>query len=196
MYYLLLRTSLLWGLLDGALCVVIKIWIRFSDVLYRLLILFNVFFFFFSVEELLCLATWKDGSTKYMIGKLEHTPTSTDEEKYRCFVVGKSIGGSFEMAQSGDATCNGMSSPTDGSRTMNFTRGKSRSNIIPPREPFFEIPTGVWRGVVNCVIIPRYCLPAYPPVNSPSKQYVRSKFEKRTSARQINLFHLGNSPFL
>lgn len=59
-----------------------------------------------------------------MIGKLEHTPTSSDEDKYRCFVVGKSMGGSFEMAQSGDATCNGMSSPTDGSRTMKFTRGK------------------------------------------------------------------------
>lgn len=59
-----------------------------------------------------------------MIGKLEHTPTSSDEDKYRCFVVGKSNGGSFEMAQSGDATCNGMSSPTDGSRTMKFNRGK------------------------------------------------------------------------
>ncbi|KAF0771312.1 Uncharacterized protein FWK35_00021699 [Aphis craccivora] len=74
------------------------------------------------LEELLCLATWKDGSTKYMIGKLEHTPTSSDEEKYRCFVVGKSMGGTFDMAQSGDATCNGMSSPTDGSRTMKFIR--------------------------------------------------------------------------
>lgn len=76
------------------------------------------------MEELLCLATWKDGSTKYMIGKLEHTPTTTDEERYRCFVVGKSIGGTFDMAQSGDATCNGMSSPTDGSRTMKFVRGE------------------------------------------------------------------------
>lgn len=84
----------------------------------------SIRFLFFPVEELLCLATWKDGSTKYMIGKLEHTPTSSDEDKYRCFVVGKSIGGSFEMAQSGDATCNGMSSPTDGSRTMKFNRGK------------------------------------------------------------------------
>lgn len=61
-----------------------------------------------------------------MIGKLEHTPTSSDEEKYRCFVVGKSMGGTFDMAQSGDATCNGMSSPTDGSRTMKFIRGKLR----------------------------------------------------------------------
>lgn len=83
-----------------------------------------ILFYIVLVEELLCLATWKDGSTKYMIGKLEHTPTSSDEDKYRCFVVGKSIGGSFEMAQSGDATCNGMSSPTDGSRTMKFNRGK------------------------------------------------------------------------
>ncbi|XP_025198975.1 uncharacterized protein LOC112597226 [Melanaphis sacchari] len=78
-----------------------------------------------TVEELLCLATWKDGSTKYMIGKLEHTPTSSDEEKYRCFVVGKSMGGTFDMAQSGDATCNGMSSPTDGSRTMKFVRAEN-----------------------------------------------------------------------
>lgn len=88
-----------------------------------------MYFNFILVEELLCLATWKDGSTKYMIGKLEHTPTSSDEDKYRCFVVGKSIGGSFEMAQSGDATCNGMSSPTDGSRTMKFTRGKLQMYI-------------------------------------------------------------------
>jgi len=92
-------------------------------------LLIYYYFYNFIVEELLCLATWKDGSTKYMIGKLEHTPTSSDEEKYRCFVVGKSIGSSFEMAQSGDATCNGMSSPTDGSRTMKFIRGKSRSII-------------------------------------------------------------------
>lgn len=95
-------------------------------VFYSFFIDFFILFLFFIVlvEELLCLATWKDGSTKYMIGKLEHTPTSSDEDKYRCFVVGKSIGGSFEMAQSGDATCNGMSSPTDGSRTMKFNRGK------------------------------------------------------------------------
>ncbi|VVC27833.1 Hypothetical protein CINCED_3A022922 [Cinara cedri] len=84
-----------------------------------------------TVEELVCMASWKDGSTKYMIGKLELSPTSSDEDKYRCFVVGKSNGGQFEMAQSGDATCNGMSSPTDGSRTMKFTRVESHHHHGP-----------------------------------------------------------------
>ncbi|GLG95366.1 Uncharacterized protein GBIM_02347 [Gryllus bimaculatus] len=79
----------------------------------------------YSVEELVCLATWKEGSTRYLIGKVFHKMATSDEDRYRCFVYdhkqsnGRSM---FEVAQSGDATCNGLLSPTEGSRTMKLTK--------------------------------------------------------------------------
>lgn len=82
-------------------------------------------FFPFAVEELTCLASWRDGSMKYMVGKLEHKMTSTDEDRYRCFVWNNSQDNrNYNVAQSGDATCNGLPSATEGSRTMRLTQGK------------------------------------------------------------------------
>ncbi|KAK7605106.1 hypothetical protein V9T40_006964 [Parthenolecanium corni] len=78
-----------------------------------------------TVEELTCLAWWKDGSMKYMVGKLEHKMTSSDEDRYRCFVWNNSPDNRvYNVAQSGDATCNGLPSATEGSRTMRLTQGK------------------------------------------------------------------------
>ncbi|XP_020287682.1 uncharacterized protein LOC109856623 [Pseudomyrmex gracilis] len=103
-----------------------------------------------AVEELECLATWKEGSSRYLVGRLHHGHASSNEDRYRCFVYEKAnqpvqsnlnraaigIGvmdhevtvpggpvseGTTEMyqvAQSGDATCNGLFTPTEGSRTM------------------------------------------------------------------------------
>nr|XP_049707272.1 uncharacterized protein LOC110382384 [Helicoverpa armigera] len=81
-----------------------------------------------NVEELICLATWKEGSTRYLVGLISQVQRrnsiSTDEDMYRCFVykgthADKSV--SYSIAQSGDATCNGLTSPTEGSRTMKLT---------------------------------------------------------------------------
>lgn len=79
-----------------------------------------------TVEELLCLATWKDGSTRYLVGKLSHSRIKTNEESYRCFVYEKTQGQNgkvtYTVAQSGDATCNGLLSATEGSKVMKLTK--------------------------------------------------------------------------
>lgn len=93
-----------------------------------------------SVEELQCLATWKEGSSRYLVGKVHHSHASSNEERYRCFVYEKASLGTepeylhgddgvdFRVAQSGDATCNGLSSPLEGSRTMTLSKGTLRSH--------------------------------------------------------------------
>lgn len=109
------------------------------------------------MEELECLATWKEGSNRYLVGRLHHSHPSSNEERYRCFVyerAGQTVGtlsrasshtmsivdhervnppggpipeGSpeiYNVAQSGDATCNGLFSPNEGSRTMTLKKGR------------------------------------------------------------------------
>jgi len=84
----------------------------------------------FLVEELVCLASWKDGSTRYLVGKLHHPMAHSDEDRYRCFVYERSQGqgrerrSTYDVAQSGDATCNGLLSAKEGSRTMRLTKSK------------------------------------------------------------------------
>ncbi|RLU19343.1 hypothetical protein DMN91_007900 [Ooceraea biroi] len=112
-----------------------------------------------AVEELECLATWKEGSSRYLVGRLHHGHASSNEDRYRCFVYEKAggqtvqgnlnraamgigaiehevalpagpvpEGGSAEVyrvAQSGDATCNGLFSPMEGSRTMTLRKVSS-----------------------------------------------------------------------
>jgi len=129
------------------------------------------------VEELECLAQWKEGSARYMVGLLKyHHDPSSYEERFRCFAYemlgnklgsggdgsslaesytlrrtynsSSSSGGSpgrtrlldgtggdgkvaFRVAQSGDATCLGLT-PTEGSRTLTLRRGKvNLSQFIP-----------------------------------------------------------------
>lgn len=79
------------------------------------------------VEELVCLATWKEGSTRYLVGKLEHRVAKADEDKFRCFVYEKiddDENVEYQVAQSGDATCDGLFTAYEGSRTMRFTKTK------------------------------------------------------------------------
>ncbi len=54
------------------------------------------------------------------MGKLHHDSAKTDEDKFRCFVFDKikDEPEGYEIAQSGDATCDGLLTPKDGSRTM------------------------------------------------------------------------------
>lgn len=109
-----------------------------------------------AVEELECLATWKEGSSRYLVGRLHHRHASNNEDRYRCFVyerVGQSIGNInrgglglgaldqdvplpggpipegapeiYRVAQSGDATCNGLFSTMEGSRSMTLRKAPS-----------------------------------------------------------------------
>lgn len=96
-------------------------------------------FFALTDEQLECLATWKDGSLHYLMGRMQHQRITSDEDRYRCFVYerttasgGGGHGGSSArdarsanilLAQSGDASCSGLTSPTEGSRTLNLSKG-------------------------------------------------------------------------
>ncbi|CAD6242213.1 GSCOCG00009454001-RA-CDS [Cotesia congregata] len=122
-----------------------------------------------AIEELECIALWKEGSSRYLVGRLHHGHASSNEERYRCFVyervspsisgLGRTILGMdtidqeitfpaigpilenapdvYRVAQSGDATCNGLFSPMEGSRTMTLTKAST-----PGRCPFPEWLTG------------------------------------------------------
>lgn len=120
----------------------------------------DAFPFRISVEELECLATWKEGSSRYLVGRLHHGHASSNEDRYRCFVyekAGQTVQGNlnnraaigmgtmdhevvlpggpvpegtaevYRVAQSGDATCNGLFSPMEGSRTMTLRKSEFRS---------------------------------------------------------------------
>ncbi|XP_021915226.1 uncharacterized protein LOC110827676 isoform X2 [Zootermopsis nevadensis] len=109
-----------------------------------------------TVEELQCLATWKEGSSRYLVGKIHHNHATSNEDRYRCFVYEKSTlpgvsgtgelngeglyhplemrndGVDYRVAQSGDATCNGLFSPMEGSRTMTLRKAASPSKCKFP----------------------------------------------------------------
>ncbi|XP_067127997.1 uncharacterized protein [Centruroides vittatus] len=74
------------------------------------------------MEELVCLAWWKEGSTRYVVGKLQHKEAKTDDDKFRCFVYEKVKDHGYLLSQSGDATCDGLFTASEGSRTMRLTR--------------------------------------------------------------------------
>nr|XP_022903111.1 uncharacterized protein LOC111415596 [Onthophagus taurus] len=78
-----------------------------------------------NVEELICLAVWKEGSTRYLVGKISQwnrRSLNTDEDQFRCFIYQRVIGRDgeviYNIAQSGDASCNGITNALEGSKTM------------------------------------------------------------------------------
>ncbi|KAH8369087.1 hypothetical protein KR009_000170 [Drosophila setifemur] len=87
-----------------------------------------------TVEELTCLATWKDGNSRYLVALVSHHHAISNEERYRCFVyekISSLMGGpsmlsskdaEYKLAQSGDATCNGLDSAEVGSRIMSLRK--------------------------------------------------------------------------
>lgn len=78
------------------------------------------------------MAVWKEGSSRYLVGKVHHSHATSNEDRFRCFVYEKASpasealdGVDYRVAQSGDATCNGLFSATEGSRTMTLKKGKT-----------------------------------------------------------------------
>lgn len=45
-----------------------------------------------AVEELTCLAGWKDGNSRYLVGLVSHHHAISNEDRYRCFVYEKISG--------------------------------------------------------------------------------------------------------
>ncbi|XP_053667250.1 uncharacterized protein LOC128716355 [Anopheles marshallii] len=77
-----------------------------------------------TVEELTCLAWWKDGNSRYLVGLVSHHHATSNEERFRCFVYEKLSGSDaeYKLAQSGDATCNGLENAEVGSRIMTLKK--------------------------------------------------------------------------
>ncbi|CAL4182157.1 unnamed protein product, partial [Meganyctiphanes norvegica] len=77
-------------------------------------------------EQLVCLGSWKEGSNHYLVGKIDHLHAKNDEDRYRCFIFEKphhvEDQTTWNLAQSADATCQGLISAHEGSKTMKLTK--------------------------------------------------------------------------
>lgn len=88
-----------------------------------------------TVEELECVAEWKEGSYKYLVGRLHHNSANSDDDKFRCFVIEKNNTDpveSYTIGQSGDASCDGLYAPRDGLRAFKIRK----SSQIEPKCDF------------------------------------------------------------
>ena len=85
--------------------------------------------FFISAEEMACLATWKEGSSRYLVSMLNHSHVYTDEARYRCFVYQRQHSNengavTYKMAQSLFASCLGLWNVNEGYKTFTMTKCK------------------------------------------------------------------------
>lgn len=71
---------------------------------------------------MVCLATWKEGSTNYLVARLNGTGMVHDERRYRCFAYAKHGNSTWTLAQSGDASCNDLTSASDGAKILKMTQ--------------------------------------------------------------------------
>lgn len=105
-----------------------------------------------------CIAGWKEGSYRFLVGRVHHSngiPMST-EDRFKCFIYERTtsqrqIKGSgtsgdveYRVAQSGDATCSGLFSPLEGSRTMILKKGKGLLIIDWWHIGFERTPSVIW----------------------------------------------------
>lgn len=84
--------------------------------------------FVFLDVELECLAHWREGSTNYMVARLNsdrNDRKTSDEESYRCFIYTNPSNNTWNLAQSSDAACNGLISVTEAARTFKMTQSES-----------------------------------------------------------------------
>ncbi|CAK9799500.1 hypothetical protein ANTPLA_LOCUS1980 [Anthophora plagiata] len=85
-----------------------------------------------NTEELECLAVWNDGRNKYLVGTLKGRSVAGAEKMYRCFLYeekahhqGKMV---YLLAQSGEPTCNGLTTVSEGSPTIKLTKVDKEHN--------------------------------------------------------------------
>ena len=104
----------------------------------------------FIEEEIMCLATWKEGNRKYLVAMMNHSHVYNDESRYRCFIYQKqrgnrgrhamdrgeishrtgdknSSGGSnvrIKMAMSAQASCLGLWNVHEGYKTFELKKCK------------------------------------------------------------------------
>ena len=80
-----------------------------------------------------CLATWKEGSRRYMVSMMNHSHVHNDDSRYRCFIYqklrhGGSSGGNggkevtYKMAQSSWASCLGLWNVDEGYKTFTLKK--------------------------------------------------------------------------
>ncbi|XP_015171303.1 PREDICTED: uncharacterized protein LOC107063752 isoform X2 [Polistes dominula] len=67
--------------------------------------------------QLECLATWKESNTNYMVARLYGHRKTNNEESYRCYIYTRGSNNTWDMAESGDATCTGLLSISEASKT-------------------------------------------------------------------------------
>lgn len=68
-------------------------------------------YFLIAVEELQCLATWKEGSYRYLVGLMQYRHHASYEERFRCFVYEKVKKGSIGIGLGGYSNTMVRSSP-------------------------------------------------------------------------------------
>ncbi|KAA0185504.1 hypothetical protein HAZT_HAZT008518, partial [Hyalella azteca] len=84
-------------------------------------------------RELVCLGSWKEGVNHYLVGKINHTHANSDNDRYRCFIYERAPHPDIPdatmmyLAQSADATCQGLISAYEGGETMKLTRANQGS---------------------------------------------------------------------
>lgn len=85
-----------------------------------------------NTEELQCLALWNDGRNKYLVGTLKGMTAVGSDKTYRCFLYeekphhqGKVV---YLIAQSGDTTCNDLTTVSQGSITIKLTKVDKEHN--------------------------------------------------------------------
>ncbi|CAL7946745.1 unnamed protein product [Xylocopa violacea] len=85
-----------------------------------------------NTEELQCLAVWNDGRNKYLVGTLKGRSVSGAEKMYRCFLYEEKTHHqgkiAYLLAQSGEPTCNGLTTVSEGSPTIKLTKVDKEHN--------------------------------------------------------------------
>ncbi|XP_015791837.1 uncharacterized protein LOC107368516 [Tetranychus urticae] len=73
------------------------------------------------VVTLECYATWKGGSFKFLVGKFLHPLAKDEDDRFHCFLFEQGSGGTYHLAQSADASCEGLEQALEGPATMELT---------------------------------------------------------------------------
>ena len=86
--------------------------------------------FSFLDEVLECVASWKEGSSRYLVGRIMSPSQLPSSSKYQCFRYErhydeKKGGIVVKMAQSYSGACEGLWSAEEGDRTYTFWTGNN-----------------------------------------------------------------------